>query len=250
MLDPGGVERFEARFGLRLPASLVQALQVCNGGRLRRSCLPELRPGKRWGRGLVLHGLAGVGYEEGLDWSPGLSREWDYPGPSLVLCSGGPWAVLLDYRRCGADGEPAVVMVDTDHEVGGRPAEWTLAPSFAELEGGLRYLADRSQLALRSDAALETLLELLYRLGAEGPAREDYEGGWSLSLPGPSSIEPGPARLRVSQNRRLDGTLAFPELEQFGWIIESTVAIDEMDEHLSELEAKLPGELLLLHRVG
>lgn len=242
------VQRFEARLGLVVPASLRHALLASNGGRLRRSHLPHARLTPRWSRGLNIHNLGGIGYPEGLDWSPTLLEEWGFPGPSVVLCHGGPWALLLDYRRCGPEGDPPVVFCDTDHEIAGRPAEWTVAESFAALEAQLTYVASRTQLAVETDAPLPELLTALRQAGAEDPAREDYEGGHTLALVGPDSVEPGPARVRVAPNARADGTWAFPELPQCRWFLETTVAPDELDPHLHRLEAALPGPAVLLHR--
>ena len=228
--------RFHQRLGLRLPPALVAALQRSNGGRLRRTWLPEICPTPRWRGGLVMHNLGGVGYDEGLDWSPTLLDEWGFPGPSLVLCHGGPWAVLLDYRRCGPGGSPPVVFCDTDHEVSGRPVEWTVAPSFAALEAALRPLAERTRLALPGDPGLDAVLATLRAIGAEDPVHTDYEGGRTLALVGPDSAEPGPARLRALPNRRPDGTWVAPELADHAWLVETTVAPGPLDDHLDTLE--------------
>ena len=225
--------------GLRLPPALVAALRDCNGGRLRRLHLPAVRPTPRFRSGLRLHGLAGVGYEEGLDWSPALIDEWGFPAPTLVLCHGGPWAALLDYRRCGPGGDPPVVFCDTDHEVAGRPAEWTVAPTFGALAASLEPLADRTQVAVPGDADRDAVLDALRSMGAEDPAREDYEGGVTLTLVGAESAEPGPARLRALPNRQADGTWAVPELPAYGWIVETTVTGAALDRHLDALERAL-----------
>ena len=240
---------FERRTGLTLPPALCAALQQSNGGRLRRSHLAGVQPTPRWKRGLNLHNLGGVGYEEGLDWSPTLVEEWGFPAPCLVLCHGGPWAMLLDYRRCGPEGDPPVVFCDTDHEVEGRPFEWTLAPSFAALEAALQYVSSRTQLAVEGDHDRQVILDALRAAGGADPAREDYEGGHTLALVGPDSLEPGPARLRAVPNRRPDGTWNFPELPGCGWVVETTVAPAGLAAHLARLEACLPGPAVLLHAV-
>lgn len=249
-VTPALVAEFQAQTGFALPASLVASLQRCNGGRLRRNHLPAFRPTARWKKGLVVHGLMGLGYPEGLDWSATLIAEWGFVSPALVLCHGGPWAVLLDYRRCSAEGEPAVVFCDTDHEVAGRPAEWTIAPSFAAFEAQLEHLADRTRVAVAGDHSAETILAALRAAGAEDPVRGDYEGGHTLTLVGPDSVEPGPARLRALPNRRADGLLALPELPEHGWIVETTVSPPALEDHLRVLADALPGAALLLHRVG
>lgn len=156
--------------------------------------------------------------------------------------------MLLDYRRCGPEGEPPVVFCDTDHEVEGRPLEWTLAPSFAALEQRLQYVSSRTQVAVQGDHGCGVMLDALRAAGAEDPPREDYEGGYTLALVGPNSVEPGPARLRVVPNLRPDGTRNFPELPGHGWVVETTVAPEALFAHLQRLEAVLPGPAVLLHK--
>jgi len=253
-LSDARLARFHDQVGLRLPAALIDALRGCNGGRLRRLHLPAVRPTPRFRGGLRLHGLAGVGYDEGLDWSPALIDEWGFPAPTLVLCHGGPWAALLDYRRCGPDGDPPVVFCDTDHEVAGRPAEWTVAPSFAALVEALEPLADRTRVAVPGPAERDAVLDALRSMGAEDPVREDYEGGFTLTLTGADSAEPGAARLRALPNRQLDGTWALPELPHHGWIVETTVTGPALDHHLDALQRALAplgvAPVLLLFRAS
>lgn len=235
-----GVRRDEeARLGLRLPDALVEALSQTNGGRLRRTRLSGVHTSHRTRAGLQLRDLSGIGYAEGLRLSQSLCEEWDYPGPALVLSSEGPSAVLLDYRRCGAEGEPAVVFVDTDHEVDSRPAEWTLALDVGTFLAALRYDPGRSQVAVPEGVGAAALESALRATGGSGSANEDYEGGRSLALVDVESREPGVARLRSVPLRRPDGTRWFPELSSHDWLVETAAVptaartlFDDLERHL------------------
>ena len=175
-IDAGVCAEEQRRLGLRLPEALVSALQGCNGGLLRRTRLPGVHTSPRTRRGVQIRDIAGIGYPEGLRLSATLCAEWDYPEPALVLSSEGPSAVLLDYRRCGAQGEPAVIFVDTDHEVDGRPAEWTLALDLGAFLDALRYDPGRSQVAVPagvSAARLESALRAVGGVGCASNAQHD-----------------------------------------------------------------------------
>lgn len=72
-----------------------------------------------------------------------MQENWGYPaiGPCICNCpSAGHDMIMLDYRKCGPEGEPEVVHVDQ---------EWdfqitTLAPNF---EAFVRGLVDESHFA-------------------------------------------------------------------------------------------------------
>ena len=217
-LEPGMREEEEAALGLRLPDALVAALQVTNGGLLRRTALPGVKTSRAVVR---VRDLSGIGYPEGLRLSEALCREWEYPAPALVLSSEGPTAVLLDYRRCGPQGEPAVVFVDTDHEIDGRPAEWTLSLDVDGFLRQLRYAPGRSQVTVPDAVDGAALMAALRDVGGRGTANMDHEGGSSLALVDVPSREPGVARLRSVPLARPDGTRWFPELHGQGWLVET-----------------------------
>jgi hypothetical protein len=244
-LDDALVAQFELLFGLRLPPALVEVLRQSNGGRLRRTSLGE-QAGRR---PLRVRDLAGIGYDEGLEASSRLCEEWGYPRPSLVLSTEGPVATLLDYRRCGPHGEPAVVFVDTDHEVAGRPVEWTVAPSVAAMLQRLAPWHPRTVLWLAGLDA-DATLELLRALGGSGPVRPDHEGGQSLGLPRWSGSDDGTARVRVVPWLWPDGARRFPELPTTGTLVQATVAAEEVGDWLASIEERLPAGSLLVHQAG
>lgn len=245
VLDDTMVARFELLFGLRLPEALVEVLRQSNGGRLRRTSLGE-QAGRR---PLRVRDLAGIGYDEGLEASSRLCEEWGYPRPSLVLSSEGPVATLLDYRRCGPHGEPSVVFVDTDHEIAGRPVEWTVAPDVAAMLQRLAPWHPRTVLCLAGLDA-DAALDLLRTLGAGGPVRRDHEGGQSLGLPRWSGSDDGTARVRVVPWRWPDGARRFPELPTTGTLVQATVEAASVTDWLASIGDQLPEGSLLLHKAG
>ncbi len=245
-LTDDAVRADQAALGLRLPATLLDALRATNGGRLRRTRFSAVQASSRFPGGVRVRDLSGVGYPEGVRLSPALVREWEYPDPSVVLSSEGPQAVLLDYRRCGPHGEPAVVFVDTDHEVDGRAAEWTLALDFATFAAGLAYAPGRAQVALPAGPTLDAVLDALRAAGGEGPAHEDYEEGRTVAVPALDSREPGVTRLRVVPLARPDRTRWFPELPDHDWLVETTAVAGAATGLLGRVAAALGVEPLLL----
>lgn len=111
----------ERSLGVRLPAAYVSLIASRNGGSLSRRCFPTPFP-TSWAPGHIgVDAVLGVGGDWGIDSHDLGSRymvaEWGYPDVGVVICampSGGHDAVMLDYSRCGSEGEPAVVYVDED----------------------------------------------------------------------------------------------------------------------------------------
>lgn len=234
------VAEVEQTLGLALPADYVSALRACNGGRLRRTTLPD----GSFARRIHFRDLAGIGYPEGLEASARLCREWDYPTPSLVLSAEGPTALLLDYRRCGASGEPAVVFVDTDHEVDGRPAEWTLALDFGAFAAALSYWTRRTRFAVCGMVHADEVLDAAGAVGAVGSIREDHDGGQIRSLEGWTAAEPGPPLLRLLPAHRKNGSRRLAELDAPLFVAE--VNVTAPDAFVEQLAAVLPGRVVRL----
>ncbi len=133
------VKAAQVSLGVRLPQSYVDLLSERNGGVPRRRCFP-MKSATSWASDHIeVAGLRGIGGEWGIDTSEGLGsadmiKEWDYPDVGVIICempSAGHDTIMLDYRECGADGDPAVVYVDEDR----RPQ--LLARTFSEFVDGL-----------------------------------------------------------------------------------------------------------------
>ena len=143
-LKPAMVRAAEKKLGYRLPPAYVELLKVWNGGYLKRSFFPTTKC-PRWAEDHVaFDNVMGIGGENGIDGEFGsqyLIAEWDYPDVGVVISSDGHTAFLLDYSKCGPQGEPRVIWVDV--ETGGkRPNVVALAPDFATFLAQLREPPD------------------------------------------------------------------------------------------------------------
>lgn len=123
-LTDGGVQDAERQLGFCLPASLLEILQVQNGGVVADlwNAFPTDVP-TSWSENHVpLDGMMGIGRFDGqlslLD-TAYLVKEWGLPSPVVLLSGDGHCWIALDYRACGARGEPSVTWfdVDTDTEL-------------------------------------------------------------------------------------------------------------------------------------
>ncbi len=139
-LTPAMVRAAEEKLGYRLPAAYVELLKVCNGGAIRRSIFPTKKC-KSWADDHVaFEQVMGICADEGIDGEVGsayLIGEWGYPNVGVVISSDGHTAFMLDYSKCGPEGEPRVIWVDT--ETGEKkPSVAVLAPDFAAFLSRLR----------------------------------------------------------------------------------------------------------------
>jgi SMI1-KNR4 cell-wall len=133
------VKAAQASLGVRLPQRYIDLLSERNGGIPRCRCFPMKTPTSWSADHIEIAGLRGIGGEWGIDTTEGLGsadmiREWGYPDVGVVICempSGGHDVVMLDYRECGAEGEPAVAYVDEDRQV------QQIARTFSEFIDGL-----------------------------------------------------------------------------------------------------------------
>jgi hypothetical protein len=115
------VQKAEKMLGYKLPKSYIALLKSQNGGTPRKTCFPT-KEATSWAEDHIeITSIRGLGGRWGIDSPQFGSKEaikgWGYPDIGIVLCdgpSGGHDAVMLDYRKCGSDGEPEVVHVDVE----------------------------------------------------------------------------------------------------------------------------------------
>lgn len=134
LLEPFSDEtlrEIEEELGYKLPESYVSLLRQHNGGCPKRSCVK--------GTYFVVEEIFGLDREtvrRNVDWT----EEWGYPDIGLPVCSepSGHAAYFLDYRDCGADGEPKVVEIEQESDY----CITVVADTFEEFIGKLVYEED------------------------------------------------------------------------------------------------------------
>lgn len=128
------ISEIESELGYKLPESYIYLMKKHNGGIPVNTCCP-CRERTSWAEDHVaVEGIFGIGREKacslcGDAGSQFMIDEWNYPAIGVAVCdcpSAGHDMIFLDYRECGADGEPKVVHVD--QELDYKITE--LAPSF------------------------------------------------------------------------------------------------------------------------
>jgi hypothetical protein len=142
------IARVEADLGYQLPAFYVALMRTRNGGMPTATCFPTTKATSWADDHIAITGICGIGYEKhtslcGDQGSQFMLEEWGYPAIGVVVAdcpSAGHDLVMLDYRACGPQGEPAVVHVDQEDDYRITP----LAPDF---ETFVRRLATESAFA-------------------------------------------------------------------------------------------------------
>ena len=137
------IARMEADLGYRLPAFYVALMRTRNGGvPAATSFLLSAANGRAKER-IVIITISGIGYEKRASLGGMLSCAfmvecWGFPAIGVVVADcpvpeDNIELVMLDYRACGPQGEPAVVHVDTEDDYHITP----LAPTFETFVRGL-----------------------------------------------------------------------------------------------------------------
>lgn len=133
------ITEIEAEVGYRLPDAYVDLMRRQNGGLLNGQFFP-LEGDKE--EDIQIRGILGMGRTKmyslcGVFGNRYWIREWGYPPIGLAICttpSSGHEMIFLDYRKCGRQGEPSVVLIDQEDNY--RITE--LAPDFETFIRGLR----------------------------------------------------------------------------------------------------------------
>ena len=125
--DEAMIASVERELGVRLPRSYVELMSVRNGGIPRNRCFPTKAPTSWAVDHVAISGISGIGRKKryslcGELGSAFMLEEWGYPDIGICVCncpSAGHDMIMLDYRKCGPEGEPEVVHVDQecDYEI-------------------------------------------------------------------------------------------------------------------------------------
>ena len=140
---PEILAKVEAELGYKLPQSFIALMAVQNGGMFRNSCFPTTQVNSWSDSHVAIEEVSGIGFEKEGSLCGEMGQklwleEWGYP-PIGVYFAGTPNAghtmLALDYRECGQDGEPKVVLVEQewDYEI------IELAPNFETFIRNLRH---------------------------------------------------------------------------------------------------------------
>lgn len=118
------INSIEKELGYNLPSSYIQLMKHRNGGVPMNTNYPTEESTSWADDHIAITGIMGIGREKsyslcgGLG-SPFMIEEWGYPDIGVVICdcpSAGHDVVMLDYRTCGTNGEPAVIHVDQEDD--------------------------------------------------------------------------------------------------------------------------------------
>ena len=116
------IKEIETELGYKLPASYVFLMKQHNGGIPFKTDFITSEP-TSWAKDhIAITGIMGIGREKTYSLCGSLGSrfmidEWEYPNIGIAICdcpSAGHDMIFLDYRKCGADGEPQVVHVDQE----------------------------------------------------------------------------------------------------------------------------------------
>jgi hypothetical protein len=118
------IASIEAELGVRLPPSYVALMKTRNGGIPRNRCYPTREPTSWSADHVAISGIMGIGRDKRYSLCGGLGSrfmqdEWGYPDIGICICncpSAGHDMIMLDYRKCGPDGEPVLVHVDQERD--------------------------------------------------------------------------------------------------------------------------------------
>ncbi|QNK55067.1 SMI1/KNR4 family protein [Paenibacillus sp. PAMC21692] len=116
------INSIEEELGYKLPTAFIALMKQQNGGIPQYTCFPTNSPTSWAEDHIQITGIMGIGRNRtcslcGELGSQFMIDEWEYPQIGVVICncpSAGHDLIMLDYRKCGNDGEPEVVHVDLE----------------------------------------------------------------------------------------------------------------------------------------
>ena len=120
----GMIDEVEKELGYKLPSSYVFLMKQHNGGIPFNTDFPTNEPTSWHEKHIAISGIMGIGKKKshslcGQLGSRFMIEEWEYPNIGVAICncpSDGHDMVFLDYRECGASGEPKVVHIDQEYD--------------------------------------------------------------------------------------------------------------------------------------
>ena len=116
------ISLIEKELGFKLPESYLELMKLHNGGTPKKCCHPTIEKTSWADDHIAITGIMGIGRTKtfslcGSLGSKFMIEEWGYPQIGVYICdcpSAGHDMILLDYSKCGKDGEPEVVHIDQE----------------------------------------------------------------------------------------------------------------------------------------
>jgi hypothetical protein len=116
------IHSIEQELGFKLPTSYIELMKIHNGGTPKNCCFPTSERTSWAEDHCAISGIMGIGRTKtyslcGSLGSQFMIEEWGYPNTGVFICncpSAGHDMIMLDYSKCGNDGEPEVVHVDQE----------------------------------------------------------------------------------------------------------------------------------------
>lgn len=135
------IAKVESSLGYKLPPAYIELMKSQNGGIPVNTCFPTNERTSWAENHVAISGIMGIGFKKTYSLCGGLGSqfmidEWEYPKDGIYICncpSAGHDMILLDYSKCGTEGEPEVVHVDQEHDY----KKTFLASDFGEFVKGL-----------------------------------------------------------------------------------------------------------------
>jgi SMI1-KNR4 cell-wall len=116
------IQSIEKEIGYKLPASYIELMKSQNGGLPKNTCYPTSKATSWAENHVAITGIMGIGRTKmyslcGELGSQFMIKEWGYPKIGVCICdcpSAGHDMIMLDYSKCGKEGEPKVVHIDQE----------------------------------------------------------------------------------------------------------------------------------------
>lgn len=116
------IHSIEEELGFKLPASYIELMKIHNGGTPKNCCFPTTERTSWSENHCAITGIMGIGRTKTYSLCGDLGSqfiidEWGYPNTGVFICdcpSAGHDMIMLDYSKCGKDGEPEVVHIDQE----------------------------------------------------------------------------------------------------------------------------------------
>ena len=116
------IKSIELELGFKLPNSYIELMKLHNGGTPKNCCIPTGENISWADDHIAITGIMGIGRTKiyslcGTIGSQFMIEDWGYPNTGVCICncpSAGHDMIMLDYSKCGKQGEPEVVHIDQE----------------------------------------------------------------------------------------------------------------------------------------